>query len=123
MQNDEWAGHVLTRACQSSPTRRSSSDITVNNGKLGGCNNDVTSGAVTLSAKISNANCASLASPPNTAKPTTGTENITWVPASEGTSTILVTLGTVKGKPTETTLSGTVASLPGPSKAPNFPGR
>jgi hypothetical protein len=86
------------------------STITVKNGKLGGCNNGVTSGTIGLSAKISNANCSSLISPPKTAKPTTGTEKITWVPASKGTSTIPVTLGTVKGKPTETTLSGTVSS-------------
>jgi len=86
------------------------STITVKNGKLGGCNNGVTGGAVTLSAKILNANCSSLISPPKNAKPTTGTEKITWAPASKGTSTIPVTLGTVKGHPTQTTLSGTVSA-------------
>jgi hypothetical protein len=86
------------------------STITVKNGKLGGCNNGVTAGAVTLSAKILNANCSALVSPPKNAKPTTGTEKITWTPASKGTSTIPVTLGTVKGHPTETTLSGTVSA-------------
>jgi len=86
------------------------STISVKNGKLGSCNNGVTGATVSLTAKISNANCATLASPPKVTKPTTGTEKIVWAPKAKGTSTIPLTLGTVKGKPTEATLSGTVSA-------------
>jgi len=86
------------------------STITVKNAKLGGCSNGVTSGTLSLTAKIISANCTTLASPPANAKPTVGTEKITWAPTAKGTSTVALTLGTVKGKPTETTTNGTVSA-------------
>ncbi len=86
------------------------STITVKNGKLGGCNNGVTGGTLNLTAKLISANCSTLVSPPAKAKATVGTEKIAWTPAAKGTSTVAVTLGTVKGKPTETTTNGTVSA-------------
>jgi len=81
--------------------------VTIKNAKLGGCTGGVTSGTLSATLKFGIANnCKTLIAGATTN--TSGTATVVW--NNKTTSTIALKLVGVKGKPTQTTIPGTVTT-------------